>query len=398
MSSAWAIIPARGGSKGIAGKNLRRVGGRTLLRRAVESCLAAESISRVIVSTDDSDIAKEARACGAVVVDRPPGLSGDTASSELAVLHVLEVLGDGGTPFPEVTLIVQCTSPFTQSSHLNDLVGLLQQHDSAFTAKRSHVFLWRHSDAGSMVGVNHDAARRLHRQQLEPEFAESGNAYAMRTLGFLLHRHRFFGSIGILEIEPRDALEIDDPNDLEVARAVASTRERTGNQVPPGLDQIDAVIFDFDGVLTDDTVVVHQDGTESVTAHRGDGLGISALRNSGVAVLILSKERNPVVAARATKLRVDVIHGCNDKRPATAEWLDRHGIDSSRAIFVGNDINDLEAMKWVGLAACPADARPEVRGSSHWVLKSVGGRGAARELTDALMAARKRAGSAKDTQ
>jgi YrbI family 3-deoxy-D-manno-octulosonate 8-phosphate phosphatase len=208
----------------------------------------------------------------------------------------------------------------------------------------------------------------------------------MRTSGFLKHQHRFFGSIGLHEIDPFDSLEIDSPTDLALARSIASGISQTPNA--SSLRRVEAVIFDFDGVLTDDTVVVHEDGSEAVTAHRGDGFGIATLRDSDIAVLILSKERNPVVAARARKLQVDVMQGCDDKRPAVAEWLGQQGIDESRALFVGNDVNDLHAMASVGLAACPSDARPEVRESANWVLTKPGGRGAARELCDAIVYAR----------
>ncbi len=227
--SAWAIIPARGGSKGVPGKNLAPVAGRSLVRRAVEACVEARTIDRVVVSTDDPDIAREAAASGAEVVDRPVELAGDAASSESAVLHALERLRHGDAPLPDVTLLVQCTSPFTTADDLDRLVALTDEFDSVFTAVASHAFLWKRSPSGQIVGVNHDPSRRLPRQQLEPEFAESGNAYAMRTSGFLEHRHRFFGAIGMLEIDESRALEIDTPSDLARARALAASVSAHGD-------------------------------------------------------------------------------------------------------------------------------------------------------------------------
>jgi YrbI family 3-deoxy-D-manno-octulosonate 8-phosphate phosphatase len=373
MMSAWAIIPARGGSKGVPGKNLAPVAGRSLVRRAVEACVEARTVDRVVVSTDDPDIAREATASGAEVVDRPVELAGDAASSESAVLHALEQLHQSGSPLPDVTLLVQCTSPFTTADDLDRLVALTDEFDSVFTAVASHSFLWKRSHSGQMVGVNHDPARRLPRQQLEPEYVESGNAYAMRTSGFLEQMHRFFGAIGMLEIDGSRALEIDTPADLARARALAGRSVR--RPADSVLRIIEAVVFDFDGVLTDDTVIVHQDGSEAVTAHRGDGMGISALRTAGVRVLILSKERNPVVSARGAKLGVEVVQGCDDKLPAMLDWMARHGVDPARCVYVGNDVNDLEAMRAVGVAACPADARDEVCAAASWLLSSNGGRG-----------------------
>lgn len=383
----WAVIPARGGSKGVPGKNLSIVGGRSLIRRAIEACQRAATVSRVVVSTDDQRIAAAASACGAEVVRRPTEIAGDEATSESAVLHALESLTSDGIPLPIGVVLVQCTSPFTSPSDIDGVASLLTKFDCAFTAVRSHVFLWRRTGDGTATGVNHDQRVRRRRQDLEPEFAESGNAYAMRTAGFIKARHRFFGSTSVFEVDGSHWLEIDTPADLDRARALAKIESR---RTPDRalLASIDAVIFDFDGVLTDNTVIVHQDGTESVTAHRGDGLGIAALQNAGIRVLILSKERNPVVAARAKKLAVEVIHGCDDKRPAALTWLSQLGTDPLRCAFVGNDVNDVDLMSVIGLAAAPRDAHPAALSAADWVLNSVGGRGAAREVSDAVLEAR----------
>ena len=139
-----AVIPARGGSKGVPGKNLRRVGGVSLIARAVRTALAARSITEVCVSTDDERIATEARAAGGVVIDRPAPLSGDTATSESAMLHALGVLTDDGQPV-DVVVFLQCTSPFIASPDLDTAVGLVltDEADSVFSAVDNHSFLWR---------------------------------------------------------------------------------------------------------------------------------------------------------------------------------------------------------------------------------------------------------------
>lgn len=385
--TAWAIIPARGGSKGVPGKNLAVVGGRTLVRRAVETCIATSAINRVIVSTDDDAISAEAHAAGAEVVSRPSNIAGDTASSESAVLHALGFLTADGSPPPEVVLLVQCSSPFTTSEDLDGLVRLVDVHDCAFTGARSHSFIWKRSSSGGIHGVNHDEAVRQRRQDLEPEYVETGNAYVMRTNGLLTRGHRFFGSVGIFEIDPNRWLEIDTPADLLRARYIAPSIDQLPAPSADRLAALKAVIFDFDGVLTDNKVIVHQDGTESVIAHRGDGYGISLLRECGVHVLVLSKERNPVVAARAAKLAVEVVHGCDDKLSAALAWLSNQNVDPASCAFVGNDVNDLHVMNAVGMSVCPSDAHPHVRAIAHWVLPSPGGNGAVRQLCEAITSA-----------
>ncbi len=370
------------------GKNLALVGGRSLVRRAVEACIDAVTITRVFVTTDDPEIAAEAQRFGAEVIDRPAELAGDSASSESAVLHALEMVMADGTPLPDALVLVQCTSPFTRAGDLDRLVSLLTDFDSVFTATKSHVFLWQASSEGEMLGVNHEPSIRLPRQQLEPEFAESGNAYAMRALPFLENRHRFFGRIGMLEIDEVDSLEIDHPSDLERALAVVRIHNENQAGASTRIGTVEAVIFDFDGVLTDDRVIVHEDGSEAVVAHRGDGLGIAALKRSRVRVLILSKERNPVVSARALKLGVDVIQGCDNKAPTALEWLRQVGVEPENAAYMGNDINDVEAMGVVGLAACPSDAHPEAVAVAHWMSSRPGGHGAVREFADAVLLGR----------
>lgn len=386
--TTWAIIPARGGSKGVPGKNLAKVGGRSLVRRAVESCIGSQLIDRVIVSTDDGEIAAEAHRAGAEVVSRPAEISGDTSSSESAVLHAIDALATSGGEEPSGVVMVQCTSPFTTSAILDGLVRLLESHDCAFTGTASHAFLWRRTSDNVLVGVNHVETIRKRRQDLEPEFLETGNAYAMRTRSFQSSGHRFFGDIGMFEIESERWLEIDSHSDLQRARALSTILDATSQPPLCELTSLQAVIFDFDGVLTDNKVIVHQDGSESIVASRSDGFGISALQAAGVRVLVLSKERNPVVAARSRKLSVDVVHGCDDKLPAAQEWLSRNSLDPRHTAFVGNDLNDLEAMGGVGIAVCPSDAHPVVQAQADWILSKPGGEGVARELSEAVLAAR----------
>ena len=119
-----AIIPARGGSKGVPGKNLRRVGGRSLVERAVDACRAARLVEAVYVSTDDAEIAASAEAAGAKVIMRPAELCSDTASSESALLHALDQLIMVGEE-PEVLVFVQCTSPFIAPDDLDRGVELV---------------------------------------------------------------------------------------------------------------------------------------------------------------------------------------------------------------------------------------------------------------------------------
>jgi YrbI family 3-deoxy-D-manno-octulosonate 8-phosphate phosphatase len=378
-----AVIPARGGSKGVPGKNLRRVAGRSLVERAVDACVAASAIDTVYVSTDDAGIAAAARAAGAEVVDRPADLSGDTASSESALLHALDTLAAAGRD-PEVVVFVQCTSPFLDPDDLDEAVRRIadDEADAVFAAVPTYEFLWRSGPDGQASGINHDAAYRPRRQDREPHFRETGAFYAMSVAGFREARHRFFGRTSIVGVSELSAVEIDNEHDLVLASGLAPALDRR-----VGVD-VDVVITDFDGVHTDDAALVNEDGYESVRVSRSDGLGVERLRKAGVPILILSKETNRVVAARAAKLGVEVLHGIEAKAEVVRDWLERQGVDAGRAAYLGNDINDLGPMALVGWPLAVADAHPEVQRAARRVLSRRGGHGAVRELCDLVLETR----------
>jgi YrbI family 3-deoxy-D-manno-octulosonate 8-phosphate phosphatase len=371
-----AIIPARGGSKGIPLKNLQKVAGKSLLTRAIESAQHAQRIDHVVVSTDHEGIAEEARAAGAQVIRRPSDISGDHATSESALLHALAELG---TPYA-ITVFIQCTSPFIDAASLDNAVDRVASHsaDVVFSAVADHSFLWKLGPDAAAEAVGHVASHRPRRQDREPHFNETGAFYVMRTEGFLEHRHRFFGRIMIEEVPEEHAREIDSMSDLTLVRSIAAQQD-----AHPLLD-VQALVTDFDGVHTDDSVLVADDGREVVRTHRGDGLGVGRLVSAGFPFLILSKERNPVVSRRAEKLRTEVLQGIDDKAAALEAWMASKEVDPQKVAYVGNDLNDLPAFGAVGWPIAVADAHPKVLAAARVVLSRPGGHGAVREVCDLI--------------
>jgi N-acylneuraminate cytidylyltransferase len=318
---------------------------------------------------------------------RPAELSSDTASSESALLHALDQLIMVGEE-PEILVFVQCTSPFIAPDDLDRGVELIiyDNADSVFSAVTTHDFLWRATDRfGLVTGQNHDPAARPRRQDREPDFRETGAFYVMSAGGFRAAQHRFFGRTAVVQVPELSAVDIDHLNDLILAGAVAQV------MAPLHEIDVDAVITDFDGVHTDDLVLVAQDGRESVRVSRADGLGVERLRSVGIPLLIVSKEINPVVQARAAKLGVELLHGVEDKRRVVREWLAAHQIPGDRAAYLGNDVNDLGPMGLVGWPVAVADAHPAVQQAARLVLARPGGYGAVRELCDLVIEYRQRA-------
>ncbi|MBQ0887449.1 N-acylneuraminate cytidylyltransferase [Streptomyces sp. RM72] len=387
-----AVIPARGGSKGVPAKNLAAVGGVPLVVRAVRECLAARLVTDVVVSTDDRAIAEAARAAGAEVVLRPAAIAGDTATSEAAVLHAMDTHEALHGAAVDVVLLVQCTSPFLVREDVDGVAGAVVEDgaDTAVTVAPFHGFVWRDGTdetggAEGGHGVNHDKAFRPRRQDRPLDLLETGAAYAMAAPGFRKHQHRFFGRTELVRTDPARVLEIDDPHDLARARALAPFFDAARPGALPTAADIDAVVLDFDGTQTDDRVLIDSDGREFVSVHRGDGLGIAALRRSGLTMLILSTEVNPVVAARARKLKLPVLHGIDRKDLALKQWCEEQGIAPERVLYVGNDVNDLPCFALVGWPVAVASAHDAVRGAARAVTTVPGGEGAVREIATWLL-------------
>ncbi|MGN5637245.1 cytidylyltransferase domain-containing protein [Streptomyces sp. AC154] len=389
-----AVIPARGGSKGVPAKNLAQVGGVPLVVRAVRACLASAEVTDVVVTTDAPAVAEAARAAAEALgetarlhcVQRPEAIAGDTATSEAAVLHAMDSYETAYDRSVDVVLLVQCTSPFVAREDIDGVAAAVAREgaDSAVTVAPFHGFLWRDGSAveDHNYGVNHDKSVRPRRQDRPEDLLETGAAYAMDAAGFRTHRHRFFGHTALVRTDPARVLEIDDPHDLARARALAPLLDPAPL---PTREDIDAVVLDFDGTQTDDRVLIDADGRETVAVHRGDGLGIAALRKAGVPLLILSTEQNPVVAARAHKLRVPVLHGIDRKDLALKQWCDEQSIAPERVLYVGNDVNDLPCFALAGWPVAVASAHDSVRAAARAVTTTPGGSGAIREIAAWLL-------------
>ena len=408
-----AVIPARGGSKGVPAKNLAPVGGVPLVARAVRECRASRLVTDVVVSTDDQAIAAAARQAGAEVVLRPAAIAGDTATSEAAVLHAMDAHEALHGAAVDVVLLVQCTSPFIVREDVDGIVNAIVANgaDTAHTVAPFHGFVWRDADdeatpvvkpartdevggatkvanppvTSGGYGVNHDKSFRPRRQDRPQDFLETGAVYGMDAAGFRKVGHRFFGRTELVRTDPARVLEIDDPHELARARALAPLFDADRPGSLPTADDIDAVVLDFDGTQTDDRVLIDSDGREFVSVHRGDGLGIAALRKTGLKMLILSSEQNPVVAARARKLQLPVLHGIDRKDLALKQWCEEQGIAPERVLYVGNDVNDLPCFALVGWPVAVASAHDVVRGAARAVTTVPGGDGAIREIASWIL-------------
>jgi YrbI family 3-deoxy-D-manno-octulosonate 8-phosphate phosphatase len=353
---------------------------------------SARRIDKVVVSTDDPSIAEVARSHGAEVIWRPLELASDTASSESALLHTLASLSEQRYE-PELTVFLQCTSPLTLAEDIDATIDKLieERADSALSVAAFHYFVWKRlGHTGEAQGVNHDKRVRLRRQDREPEYLETGAVYVMRTAGFLQAKHRFFGKTVMHEMPLERVCEIDELVDLDVAELRLQKRAQAARaEALPW--PLQALIMDFDGVHTDDRVLVDQDGREAVVCNRRDGLGLEQLRKTGLPMLVLSKEQNPVVQARCKKLGLPCLSGIDAKLPALERWCAEHSVSLAHTVYVGNDVNDSECLAAVGCGVAVADAHPEAKRRARFVLERAGGQGALRELCELILERQRRA-------
>jgi N-acylneuraminate cytidylyltransferase len=388
-----AIIPARGGSRGIPRKNVIPVAGKPLLAYTIEHALAAPAIDRVIVSTDDADIATAARDHGAEVVWRPSDISGNSAPSEAALIHALDELDARDGYRPDLVVFLQATSPLREADDVQRAIETLLDRgaDSLFSACPVHGFVWR-KEADSVSSFSYDFRNRRPRQASPEDYLENGSIYVTRRDVLYEHRNRLGGRIAMYVMDPLNSFQVDEPSDLAIIERLLRSRPSVAPS-PAELAEVELLVLDFDGVLTDNRVLVDQNGVEAVWCDRGDGWGLARLRDAGVSIVVLSTETNPVVGARCRKLGIEAIQACDDKLAALQHLARLRQLPPSRIAYVGNDVNDLTCLRWVGVPVAVADAVPDVREVCRFVSSRPGGHGAVREIADRIRTARSQSSS-----
>jgi len=227
------------------------------------------------------------------------------------------------------------------------------------------------------------------RQDLPATYWQTGHIDAIRTRTILEKGSMSGEVIFPVIIDHRYSVDIDSEQDWRLAEGRVESLQH--EVILPGRSkrnlpgEVELVVLDFDGVMTDNRVWVDADSREWVAANRSDGWGIARLKDAGVDVIVLSTETNPVVKARGDKLGVPVHQGIADKEAALKTLLKERGIDSERVIYLGNDVNDLPCFPLVGCALVVADAHPQAKMRADIILQHAGGHGAVRELCDRLL-------------
>lgn len=375
--STVAIIPARGGSKGLPNKNLLPLGGISLVGRAIRSAVKAELVDEVIVTSDSEEILEEALFWGATPHLRSSVNSSDTATSEAALLEVLGSM----EKVPEIIVFMQATSPFTSPESISGAVAFLNlkpENSSVIGVVNTHKFTWQ--DVGESIDpIAHTLERRLRRQDLPPTYVETGSFYVFRALDFYKHQTRFCSRVFPFVQPEVENFEIDSREDFETAAKLLATRDR--RNLP---SKIGALIVDFDGVLTTNRALIGVDGEERVEINRSDGHWLSRLKSRGVRVLILSSDASGLASYRARMLGIESITSTEMKAKELINWAKNNSVVLDSCIYIGNDVNDVPPMAICGWSACPHDASSPARRVADYVAQRDGGMGAVQEICELI--------------
>ena len=383
IDSCTAIIPARGGSKSITRKNVVDFCGKPMIAWTIEQALGSKYISEVYVTTDDSEIADISRQYGAKIIQRPGNLATDASASEEALSHAIrEIEKDKKI---DVVVFLQATSPVREKEDVDMAVEKFfsERADSLFSAAILDDFCaWKIID-NKLKSATFDYKNRGRRQDRKPYYLENGSIYVTKPEIIKQYNNRLGGKIVFYLMPLWKSYEIDSLEDLELCSYFMRKMLRSGPKID--MEDIELIAYDFDGIMTDNKVIVSDDGREAVVANRADGLAISSIKEMGIAQVIISTESNKVVAARARKIGVPVLYNIVDKKECLVEYCRTNNYDINKTIYIGNDINDLEIMKMVRIAICPLDANDAVKEVSKYILSAKGGEGLIREFMDLIL-------------
>lgn len=379
MINTLAIVPLRGGSKSIPDKNIKLIAGKPLCTWVLEALKNSGCADKIIVSTDSEKISQIVKNLnlGVDIIKRPDELATDHASTEDVVKHVLKTL-------PAKTVILaQATSPQTQAEDFKKALTLFKQkkYDSLVTAVRIKRFFW--NDAGKPL--NYTPNKRPMRQNFNGSLMENG-AFYISTASLYLKKpsSRLGGKIGVYEMDENNAVELDEPQDW---LAVENFLLRYRSDFEKIIKKIKYLILDVDGTLTDAGMYYSSEGDALKKFNTKDGVGIRLIKEKlGIKTILMTSENSPIVSKRADKLGIqDVYLGIHDKAKKLLEINTQKDISLEQIAYMGDDLNDLEALKIVGLRACPNNAVNEIKVLAHFISKKNGGDGAVRDLCDFML-------------
>jgi N-acylneuraminate cytidylyltransferase len=377
-----AFIPVRGGSKSIPLKNIKILCGKPLVYWSVSALERTMAIDEIIVATDSDEIERVVLSFNYAktkIYRRSAENASDTATTESVML---EYIGKSELNDNDIFILVQATSPLTESKHFSEAFELYcnKHYNSLLSCVRNYRFFWNEDGSSK----NYDYQQRPRRQDFNGQLMENGSFYINTVGNIKQSKNRLSGRIGIYEMPEYTATEIDEPDDWMILERVM--QKYIVSKKPR--NKIKLFLSDVDGVLTDGGMYYSENGDELKKFNTRDGMAFELLHNAGIKTGIITSEHTNIVENRAKKLRIDyLVQGKREggKLAAAREICDALGISLSETAYIGDDINCKELLEHVGYAYCPKDAIDKVRNiDGIQIVDCNGGDGVVRKIVDCI--------------
>lgn len=380
-----AIIPLRKGSKGIPGKNKKKLVGRPLFSWVLGAAIFSD-LDEVYVFTDDAEILsyieKEYHWAPKVKgLLRDDANANDTASTESALLEFASKINNNF----EILCLLQATSPLTTSQDINKTLAQITQEGktSALSVVKTHRFTWN----ADGTPQNYDVFNRPRRQDFEGLLMENGAVYATTKAAFLISKNRVSDTIGLVEMPEETLVEIDSLSDWTMVENLVTTRQKSYKKQA----RINYLVLDVDGVFTDGCVYYGAEGELMKKFDMRDGMGLEILRQHGVEVVVITSENSDLVAKRMQKLQIKhTFLGVKDKYSFLQNFINQQQTSWANMAYVGDDVNDLANICTVGWSFAPANATSIVKQQVDFTLSHNSADGAIREVCEWVMKYNKR--------
>ena len=377
-----AFIPARCGSKSIKFKNIKLFCNKPLIYWNIKELNISPSIDEIIVATDCDKIEKVVKSFNiskVKIYKREEKNAKDKSSTESVMI---EYLNKSSYDKNDTFILVQATSPLTESKDFeNALSQYINDHsDSLLTCVRTKQFIWN----DNKKPINYNYKKRPRRQDFNGTLIENGAFYINKVGKIQKHKNRLFGKISIYEMHEQKAIEIDEKNDWLIAENLMYDRIANNITIKTKL-----FLSDVDGTLTDSGMYYSENGNELKKFNTRDGKGFELLRKVGIKTGIITSENTKLVENRAKKLKLDYLYQGVENRSkleVVLEICNKEKISINEVAYIGDDINCIDLLKNVGIAACPNDAITEVKNIKNIrVMKLKGGHGSVREFVTEIL-------------
>lgn len=378
MSKTIAFIPIRKGSKSIINKNLKKFCGRPLVSWVITALNNSKLVDEIVIASDYDEIIPETHLEKVFLYKRSFENAQDSSSTESVML---EYISNKNLNHEDTFILVQATSPFTKTIHINEGLEKFNRDnlDSLLSCVSFKRFLWTKESKP----INYDFKNRLKRQDFEGQFLENGAFYISKVKSILKFQNRLSGKIGIYEMPEYTGIEIDEKDDWLIAEKIMNKYNLNVNQ---DFSKIKYVFSDVDGVLTDSGMYYTEDGNEIKKFNTRDGFAFELLRKNGFKTGIITSENTEMVSNRAKKLKVDYLfQGVKNKSEVISDFCSKNKIELDSIAFIGDDVNDYELLSNLAVKACPSNAVDKIKSIPKInILSLKGGEGVFREFAEII--------------